>query len=118
MDVMAGWSVRCRADIPTRTLLAAFTGIVAVNSQVADGSRYVITLDHYLDAADELHRFPHIPHTALPDADPRTPLLDYNATAYSSLRPWHLPAPNRAARPPRAQSTTAHPVPRADAAWP
>ena len=53
-----GWGVRCAVDIAAGTFLSAYTGIVAVNSEVPAGSTHVMCLDHFLHAAAEIRKNP------------------------------------------------------------
>ena len=53
-----GWGVRCAVDIPAGTFLSAFTGVVAVNAEIEEGCRYVMSLDHYIRAGPVIRDFP------------------------------------------------------------
>ena len=55
-----GWGVRCAVDIAEGTFLSAYTGIVAVNSEVPEGSKYVMCLDHFLHANHVIRQNPGI----------------------------------------------------------
>jgi len=61
-----GWGVRCAVDVAAGTFLNAYTGLVAVNSEVPPGSRYAVSLDHYVDAVGMLAKHP----AALPPVRP------------------------------------------------
>ena len=54
----------------------------------------------------ELHRFPAVPYAALPPVDPHTPIFDYSAAPYATLRPWQFgsvaPLQSPALNPPQA----------------
>ena len=51
--------MRCAVDIQAGTFLSAYTGIVAVSSEVPEGSKYVMCLDHFLRASDVIRQDPH-----------------------------------------------------------
>lgn len=53
-----GWGVRSTVAIAAGTFLSSFTGTVAVNSEVAAGSRYVISMDHFIDGGPAIRDCP------------------------------------------------------------
>lgn len=55
-----GWGVRCAVDIAEGTFLTAYTGVVAVNSEVPEAGRYVMSLDHFLHAGKAIRKNPDV----------------------------------------------------------